>query len=786
MLYRATFLAMALSPSMAQTPVSLACKDVKTSYQSSNCCTDIDASVTLDVNYPTCPMTPDNGLVTDWSTVYADATVPHAPITAYRVVTPTPNRFQPDAPLLHNPVFEMNAYGWWTKENSAFPRPRGTYQQLQNNLNLWNGPSDLSATYQVTHDTEKVYVTAQVQDDVHLWAEPGNALSQDNLMLGLATVDNRPLDADGKPQKQMLINLGISNAGNATHPVYAKEFMFEKNVDEAQRVGVDFTWSRDETNKITTYVVHLPARLFGITDGKFPENFQFGLAAMNNDFDDSNGWEGSVGLNVDALLYCPGTWTADMLDSKCPQYTSLVTLSPHTPPTYMHAFHCSNKPCDMAMGMASTPPMKTWKNPHQDDPSKLPTWTTRNHLSNGWFAREQHESFFMSDANSNYRVAWSTDEMRLTLMTHDGFHKATPGQPWAGDGIQMSWSTTMDNVLTECVSNIQKPDVLMNVNIVPDANGTLTLGWFRERDSGLDLTPFMNAATFERKEDRTYYHFKFSPADFGKTLFSAGDTLPFAYIVVDGNDDPDKQEESWTNQIAWSGVGQYTIVGGKKACASGFLTLDPGTADERASIFRAPEYLLKTTFIETTEPAVTPAELQASSWLNVSLSHPNLATDASSKFGKVLMTFTIDAGEAVDTAAHLTGRNLAQCGTLDYPSIGLQIPVDECWYGHNNLVWNKGYTKGLTGFTTTGTNFICAAMFEGLTEEEKQNVDPDNVDVCFTKKTQIDLTVPATDLGNFHFLLKVTHKPKSITISKIEDENGVQFARAFPWSIAIP
>ena len=113
-----------------------------------------------------------------------------------------------------------------------------------------------------------------------------------------------------------------------------------------------------------------------------------------------------------------------------------------------------------------------------------------------------------------------------------------------------------------------------------------------------------------------------------------------------------------------------------------FLTLDPGTPEERDGIFSPPEYPLKVHYFETTEEAITDESLRTSSWLNISLAHP----------------------------------------------------VENTTFG---------------------------------------------------KKTQIDLTLPVKDMASFHFLLKVTHKPKSILVSKIEDENAVAFTRPFPWNIAV-
>jgi hypothetical protein len=711
-------------------------------------------------------MTPDNGVVEDYSQIYEFAHTRVATLTAFRTPLIEPNRFQPDPLILKNPSSDQNAYGWWNPEKALLPPSYGTFQEISDNGNTWSGPDDHSSSFAVTHDTSRVYVTIIVKDDDFTGCPGGQVWAADGVQIGLSTADNIGLKEDGLPKKQSLINFCMTGYGsNETEKVT----QFEKNVpDDAKQ---DFGWSfHDMGNHMHRYVFHFGPSMFDMTGSKFPADFQFGLAIAV--WDDGQGWSG---LNYRSLLYCPG-WGG--IDSKCPQYNALVSLSPRSPPSYMHAESCKSKPCSSSMTYRQIPPMKVWDRSDIGNPTAIPKWGLRQHLSGGWHSK-QEEKFYNSDVNAAYYVNYDSEVMHFSIMTRDLEHYGSPSI-WAGDGVQLAWNTQLESALTDCTSEISAPDVLMNVAIVPSSNGTLEMRWSMEKSSGLNLISFQDKASFSRSEDNvTYYHFEFSPSDFGKTVFSPGDIIPFGWIVNDNAEGGDPVL-SWHNQNAWAGMGHYSIIGGKKACALSMLSLEPHGEDVE-KLFSPPDYPIKVSYIKTYESLMKEDRHKNNSWLNFTFVHPNNGT-----FQTGSMSVFIDFDQNVTTSSHLTGINADQCGV--FTGGRRDEEIESCWKGHTDLLWYYYPDKGLDAeLKASNTGLLCEAMFKGLTEEEKQNVDPNNHGVCFSEPSKIDLEIPVANLKSFHFALKVTHKPKTVRITRYADEAQIEasFTRPFPWDYEI-
>lgn len=776
--------------------MDISCLNVKEMYQDTGCCDDEAMNVSLpctetsvDVMTP-CPPPPppppppfQNGKVgeLDFGRLRTTHGTPPKSLTAYRVPEGLNrlNRYQPKPPMHMNPPSGMNVYGWWNPEKQTYPEHVGYYQELNHGASTYTGPDDHSVSFTMAHDLKTFFLSVYVTDDFHSGSDAGTAWNGDGVQFAVSTAENIGLGEDGKPLKQMLFSCAQQFVGNATHREAVTRMTYEKNVPTSVQSSDSLGCTdivRNEEYHLTTYIVQISAQVFELD--RFTEDFSFGLAFGVWDSDTSPsvgvGWSG---LNYNSILYC-ASWGG--IDSKCPQYNALVTLSGHTPPSYMHGYDCSANPfvCDSIMTYTPIPPMEIFKGSTLWGDAPVGEFGKRQYLRDGWHGREG-EAFFDADTNAAYYVTYTEDHLVLSLMTHDLHHYGHPQWPWNGDGVQMSWDMSVEDVSVDCTQP-KRPAVLANVNIVPNitADGNvsnLMLNWAIE-STPVDLEDFKTSATFDRVGNQTYYTFTFKPAHFGKLAFTPGDVLPFSFIITD-NAETEVTVTSWHNQNSWAGMGTYSIIGGKRHCANSFISLDP-SGESYSALFMPPKYPAELEVVHTSNPAITPSSLQDSTWLNMTLSHPN-ATGTG--FGKVLLRMTPDF--QVENASHLIGLDKSGCGEINVPGFGT-FPQHPCWFGKDKLLYDYGYPQGLQ-LSTSGTSFICEAMFEGLTEAEKLNVNPDDVDVCFTKNTKLDIVLPATGLTEFHVAFKLDKAPKNVRIHSIEDEFGVEFERKFPWDITL-
>ena len=169
-----------------------------------------------------------------------------------------------------------------------------------------------------------------------------------------------------------------------------------------------------------------------------------------------------------------------------------------------------------------------------------------------WDGPDDHTTCFM--------IVWNADAVYLALDVTDDEHEHAAGGAWAGDGVQLS---VVPSGIRESGS------IFFLYNVALRDNGDLILNNEQTRGQpGITNDDFAIVRDDDAK--KTYYEFKFTPANFGlEGSLSAGLEIGLGICVNDG-------DKNALGQTGWSGWNPHTVVHGKNPEKTGLVVL---TAD---------------------------------------------------------------------------------------------------------------------------------------------------------------------------------------------------------------
>ena len=174
-------------------------------------------------------------------------------------------------------------------------------------------------------------------------------------------------------------------------------------------------------------------------------------------------------------------------------------------------------------------------------------------LGGTWSGPEDHTTCFM--------IAWDADAVYLALSVTDDEFEHGGGNPWEGDGAQLSFTLGGERAS-------QQDQYLYNGALDNSAENIITQN-MNERTHGNPGLVVGEDVAIVRDEDvkKTYYEFKFVPANFGLEIsLSEGLEFGLSICVNDGDNDAPGQK-------GWSGWYPHAIVHTKNSEKSGLVVL---------------------------------------------------------------------------------------------------------------------------------------------------------------------------------------------------------------------
>ena len=172
-----------------------------------------------------------------------------------------------------------------------------------------------------------------------------------------------------------------------------------------------------------------------------------------------------------------------------------------------------------------------------------------------WNNADDHTTCFM--------IAWNADAVYLALSVTDDEHEHAAGAAWNGDGAQLSIVPSGNRAGGQ-------PFFLYNVGL--HDNGNILLQ--NERTNGAPgLEADDVAITRDEGAKKTYYEFKFTPANFGLEIsLTAGLEIGLGICVNDGD-----KGGGQTGQKGWDGWYPHAVVYGKNPEKTGLVVLSSNT-----------------------------------------------------------------------------------------------------------------------------------------------------------------------------------------------------------------
>lgn len=173
-----------------------------------------------------------------------------------------------------------------------------------------------------------------------------------------------------------------------------------------------------------------------------------------------------------------------------------------------------------------------------------------------WNGPDDHETCFM--------IVWDTEALYLALSVTDDEHEHVGGNPWEGDGAQISFDPTGERkagtrifLYNGGLDNSAKNIIAANLN--ERVHGS----------AGLDIDEDL-AIVRDESAKKTYYEFRFTAKELqiDGDKFSEGDEVGLDICVNDGD-----KAAGQGGQKGWSGWYNHSIVHGKNTEKMGLVKL---------------------------------------------------------------------------------------------------------------------------------------------------------------------------------------------------------------------
>ena len=180
----------------------------------------------------------------------------------------------------------------------------------------------------------------------------------------------------------------------------------------------------------------------------------------------------------------------------------------------------------------------------------------QEHGGGTWSGPDDHTTCFM--------IVWDADAVYLALDVTDDEFEHGGGNPWEGDGAQLSFTLGGERAT-------QQPQFLYNGALNNSAENIITQNMNERTHNNPGLVAGEDVAII-RDEDakKTYYEFKFVPANFGLDItLSEGLEFGLSICVNDGD-----KASGQGGQKGWSGWYPHAIVHGKNSEKSGLVVLN--------------------------------------------------------------------------------------------------------------------------------------------------------------------------------------------------------------------
>lgn len=166
-----------------------------------------------------------------------------------------------------------------------------------------------------------------------------------------------------------------------------------------------------------------------------------------------------------------------------------------------------------------------------------------------WDGPDDHTTCFM--------IVWNEDAVYLALDVTDDEHEHASTGAWNGDGVQLS-------IVPSGIRESNQPYFLYNAAL-QDTGDLLLHNERLNSQPGITTDDF--AIVRDDDASRTYYEFKFTPANFGLDIaLSEGLEIGLGICVNDG-------DKNALGQTGWSGWNPHTVVHNKNPEKTGLVVL---------------------------------------------------------------------------------------------------------------------------------------------------------------------------------------------------------------------